>query len=134
MALHLCLVSPAHAADYVSWLSVRYEGTAVKTFLQGPHNSKVQCEKLNETTWDNVLTACGICKVEQKFCMSADQLGEFYAKALRKERAEFPYVISTPKGRILFSGVPTASAVAECNRLAQLFRANGYVDARCVLH
>ena len=129
----LSIATYANAADHISWLTVRYEDQSVKTFLQGPYASKATCDKLNQTTWDNVLTACGYCKVEQKACMPADDLKEVYAKALRRERAAFPYVVATPKGRIIISGVPTATAIAECNRLAAEFRANGYGDARCVL-
>lgn len=123
----------ARAADYVSWLAVRYPDQAVKTFLQGPYKSKARCDQLNQSTWDNVLTACGTCRAEEKFCSRADELKEGYAKALRKERAAYPYVIATPQGRIIISGVSTSVAVAECQRLAESFRSNGYSDARCVL-
>jgi hypothetical protein len=129
----LSITTYANAAEYVSWLTARYEDQSVKTFLQGPYASKATCDKLNQTTWDNVLTACGSCKAEQKACMPANDLKEVYAKALRRERAAFPYVIATPKGRIIISGVPTAIAITECNRLAAEFRTNGYGDARCVL-
>lgn len=121
------------AAEYVSWLAVRYPDQAVKTFLQGPYESKARCDQLNQSTWDNVLTACGTCRAEEKFCSRADELREIYAKALRSERAAYPYVIATPKGRIIISGVTTSVAVAECQRLAESFRSNGYRDARCVL-
>lgn len=123
----------ADDAEYVSWLFVRYPDKAVKTFLQGPYKSKAWCDKLNQTTWDNVLTACGTCQTEAKFCTRADELKELYAKALRKERAPYPYVIATSKGRIIISGVPTKVAVEECHRLADDFRSNGYRDARCML-
>ena len=129
----LSIATYANADDHISWLTVRYEDQSVKTFLQGPYASKATCDKLNQTTWDNVLTACGSCKVEQKACMPAADLKEVYAKALRRDRAAFPYVVATPKGRIIISGVTTATAIAECNHLAAKFRANSYSDARCVL-
>lgn len=121
------------AAEYVSWLAVRYSDQAVKTFLQGPYKSKAWCDELNQTTWDNVLTACGTCSAEAKFCIPMDELREGWAKALRKERAVYPYVIASPKGRIIISGVTTSVAVAECKRLADSFRSFGYHDSRCVL-
>lgn len=123
----------AGAADYVSWLAVRYPDQGVKTFLQGPYKSKARFDQLNQSTWANVLTACGTCRAEEKFCSRADELKEVYTKALRKERAAYPYVIATPEGRIIISGVSTSVAVAECQRLAESFRSNGYRDARCVL-
>lgn len=129
----LAACDSAGAADYVSWLAVRYPDRAVKTFLQGPYKSKARCDQLNQSTWDNVLTACETCSAEEKFCSRADELKEIYAKALRKERAAYPYVIATPEGRIIVSGVSTSAAVAECQRLAESFRSNGYRDARCVL-
>lgn len=133
LPLYACLIFPAHAAEHAAWLVVRYEDQSVKTFLQGPYRSKTSCEKLNQITWDNVLTACGSCKAEQKHCMELSQLGELYSKSLRKERAPYPYVVATPEGRIILSGVPTATAVSECNRLAHQFRSNGYANAQCVL-
>ena len=124
----------AWASDYYSWLSVRYSANdSVKTFLQGPYKSKSWCDKLNQTTWDNVLTACGSCKVEMKHCDRLEQLPDGYRKLLRRERAAMPYVIATPEGRIFFSGVSTAIAIDECHRLATSFRGNGYSEARCVL-
>ena len=131
--LYLFVAQEAQAADHISWLAVRYQDNSVKTFLQGPYSSKAQCDKLNQSTWDNVLTACGTCKAEEKACTPASELREVFAKALRKEQAAFPYVIATPKGRIIISGVPTATAATECQRLGQQFRENGYADARCVL-
>jgi Fe-S oxidoreductase len=123
----------AYAADYFSLLVVRYSDQSVKTFLQGTYDSKARCDQLNQTTWDNVLTACGSCKAEEKFCNSTNELPEMYAKALRREQAAYPYVISTLKGRIIISGVTTDEAVAECQLLAEKFRSNLYSDARCVL-
>jgi hypothetical protein len=131
--LLLCIATQAQAAEYVSWLAVRYQDHSVKTFIQGPYGSRPQCDKLNQTTWDNVQTACGICTAEAKFCLPAPELAEVFAKALRSERAAFPYVIATPKGRIIVSGVATDAAIAECQRLGQQFRVNGYSEARCVL-
>ena len=122
------------ASDYYSWLAVRYsENNGVKTFLQGPYNSKSACDKLNHLTWDNVLTACRSCKVEMKHCDRLEGLPDLYRKLLRRERAVMPYVIATPKGRIFFSGIPTNIAIDECHRMAETFRSNGYSEARCVL-
>ena len=53
----LSIATYANADDHISWLTVRYEDQSVKTFLQGPYASKAACDKLNQTTWDNVLTA-----------------------------------------------------------------------------
>lgn len=134
MALIFVAICPiANATEYFSWLSVRYPDQAVKTFLQGPYDSMSRCDHLNQSTWDNVLTACGSCSAESKFCSPMDELREAYAKAIRKERAAFPYVVATPAGRIIISGVSTRTAVAECQRLEEVFRSNGYGDARCVL-
>lgn len=134
VAASLCLsINPAIGAEYASWLVVRYPDGAVKTFLQGPYASRDQCDKLNQTTWSNVLNACVTCTAEEKSCSPADTLSESYAKMLRNERAAVPYVVATPKGRIIVSGVPTPVAAAECIRLRDQFRANGYSDARCVL-
>lgn len=58
----LSIATYANAADHISWLTVRYEDQSVKTFLQGPYASKATCDKLNQTSLDNVLTACGSCK------------------------------------------------------------------------
>lgn len=121
------------AADQVAWLSVRYSNGAVKTFVQGPYTSKASCDKLNQITWDNVLTACGSCKVEQQFCIPAEQLTGPFAKGLRKEPVAIPYVVATSKGRIFLSGIPTSEALAECERLASEFRRNGYPKSVCVL-
>lgn len=121
------------AAEYFSWLSVRYSDRSVKTFLQGPYKTKAWCDKLNQTTWDNVLTACGTCSTEMKYCDRIEKLQGIYSKLIRRERAAMPYVVATPEGRIFFSGVPTSTAVDECHRLAASFKGNGYSDARCVL-
>ena len=123
----------ANGTEFFSWLAVRYPDQSVKTFLQGHFASKPRCEQLNQSTWDNVLTACGSCKVDEQFCSPISNLRDGYAKALRKERAAFPYVVATPNGRIIISGVPTHNAVAECHRLADRFKENGYEDARCIL-
>lgn len=124
----------ANATEYVSWLMVRYKDGAVKIFLQGPYHSRPRCDQLNQITWDNVFTACrDFCKVEEKSCLRADELLEVYAKAIRKEQAAFPYVVATPAGRIIISGVSTSIAVAECHRLARDFRSNAYSDAQCIL-
>jgi hypothetical protein len=122
------------ASNYYSWLVVRYsENNGVKTFLQGPYNSKSGCDKLNQITWDNVLTARGSCKVEMKHCDRLEGLPDLYKKLLRRERAVMPYVIATPKGRIFFSGISTNIAIEECHRMAKIFQTNGYSEARCVL-
>jgi len=121
------------AVDYFSWLAVRYSNGSVKTFLQGPYKSKSWCDKLNQSTWDNTLTACGSCTVDQKFCDRLDNLPVMYGKLLRGDPATIPYVIATPEGRIFFSGVTTSTAHDECHRLAASFKANGYAAARCVL-
>lgn len=132
--LFFVISTSANATEYVSWLSVRYQDGAVKTFLQGPYPSRLRCDQLNQTTWDNVLTACkDSCKVEEKSCLRADEILEVYAKAIRKERTAFPYVVATPAGRIIISGVSTSVAVAECHRLARDMKSNAYSGARCML-
>lgn len=128
------LTQGAWAADYYSWLAVRYSDNKVlKTFLQGPYDSKASCDKLNQITWDNVFTACGSCTVEMKHCDRLENLSDGFRKLLRRERAAMPYAIATPKGRIFFSGMPTNTAINECHHLAASFQNNGYSEARCVV-
>jgi hypothetical protein len=123
----------SHAEEFVGFLEIRYPNQLVKTLLQGPYSSKKRCENLNQTTLDNALIACGSCNIENNFCISEREVPEIYSKVLRKEKSAFPYIIATPKGRIIISGIPMQSAIAECRYIAEKFRSNGYGDARCVL-
>ena len=129
----LVIGAPAVAADFYAWLVVRYPEKAVRTFLQAPYVSKALCERSNQATWDNVITACGNCSVEVKQCAPLDELPDLFRKTLRQEPAAFPYVVANQKARIITSGVPTSYAVEECQRLAAEFKAGGYPEARCVL-
>lgn len=133
MLLLAVVSSSAFASDYFAFLAVRYSDNSVKTFVQGPFNSKPRCDTLNQSTWDNTLTACGSCNAEQKFCVTKDDFPEIYLKTIRREKAAFPYVVATTNGRIIISGVRTSVAIEECQLLANKFRNNGYAEARCVL-
>lgn len=132
-AIALVIGAPAVAADFYAWLVVRYPEKAVRTFLQAPYASKARCERSNQATWDNVITACGTCSVEVKQCAPLDELPDLFRKTLRQEPAAFPYVVANQKARIITSGVPTSYAIEECHRLAGEFKAGGYPEARCVL-
>ena len=127
-----CQISSAQ--EHVGSLVVRYPGSQiVQTFLQGPYSSKSRCESLMQTTWDNHHKACGTCWVDDKSCVPAVDVPHDYSKALRKEKATYPYLIATPKGRIIISGISIKQAIEMCRQNEKNFRLNGYGDARCVL-
>lgn len=123
----------AGASEYVSLIFVRYSDSTLKTFVQGPDKSKALCEKLSQVTWDNIVTVCGKCSLEKSICLRTYEIEEMYADVLQSNEAIHPYVIATPKSRIIISGIVQSAAIAECQRLAQNFRSNGYRDARCLV-
>ena len=121
------------ASEYFSWLSAEYQDGAVKTFLQGPFETKSFCNELNQITWNNTYTACGNCKKTEFYCADMDTLEEGYKKLFRGEKSFAPYVIATDKARMFFSGVHKSIAIAECKRLAKVFKENLNKNARCIL-
>lgn len=134
--LSLSVASATDAASvdgYVSELVVRYPDGVIKIFVQGPDASKESCESYARTTWENIAKVCGTCWVQERHCRTMDNIGDLYATTLRGEPANYPYVVATPKGRIIIRGTPDSVAAGECAYLAQVFRANGYPASRCVL-
>lgn len=129
----ITLYSPnVFATEYFSWLSAQYQNGAVKTFLQGPFETKSFCNELNQITWNNTYTACGNCKKTQYYCADIETLEEGYKKILQGKKSFTPYVVATKKGRIFFSGVQKSVAIAECERLAKIFKENANNNSRCV--
>jgi hypothetical protein len=122
----------ASADEYVSVLSVGYPDSIAKIFVQGPDSSKESCESYVRTTWENIVRVCGACWVEDRSCLKVEEIDDLYSATLRGERAAYPYVVATPKGRIIIRGTSENVAVGECERLAQAFRSKGYAASRCV--
>lgn len=120
------------AADFYHMLTVRYPSGLVKTFVGGPYSPQAWCEKQAQTVWDNVITTCGSCRKELQQCGEWSSMPPYYVKTFRNEPIAVPYVTAIPKGRILFSGVGSDAALAECRHTASQFRANGFPNSACI--
>lgn len=120
------------ANQYFSWLSAEYQNGAVKTFLQGPFESKSFCNELNQITWNNTYTSCGNCKKTEFYCADIKTLQEGYKKILSGKESFTPYVYASKKAKIFFSGISKSVAIDECKRLANVFKENLDKNARCI--
>jgi hypothetical protein len=122
----------ATAADYFSFLDVRYSHGIKKTFLTGPLSSVSVCKAVSQSTWDNVQPVCQGCRNELQACVTSSELSPPHMSVVRGEKAAFIYVRASEKGRILFSGGARPVLVDACRELAAQFRDAGYKTAACV--